>query len=216
LPQSIRLIRPFWTSARGAISSIPRHPPPIWLDTTAGWLALAGGVLSTGLLGGLLMLGTGYTYRVHVKEEELETVLDQTPFMLARCGRDLRYRFISESYAAMFGRHPEDVVGKPIAEIVGDEAFKRMPPYVEQVLKGNRVEFDRRHRQSLFRPNPAASSSRFRGAALVRPWCGLASQPGVEHLAERLSRMNRSRRFHACRHACRLACRHACHHAVPI
>jgi hypothetical protein len=34
----------------------------------------------------------------------------------------------------------------------------------------------------------------------------------VEHLAERLSRMNRSRRFHASR----LACRHAYHHAVPI
>jgi PAS domain S-box-containing protein len=106
------------------------------------WLVLAGGVLSTGLLGGLFMLGTGYTYRVRVKEEELETVLDQTPFMLARCGRDLRYRFISESYAEMLGRHAEDVVGKPIAEIVGDEAFKRMLPYIEQVLKGNRVEYE--------------------------------------------------------------------------
>jgi len=106
------------------------------------WLVLAGGVLSTGLLGGLLTLATGYTYRVRVKEEELETVLDQTPFMLARCGRDLRYRFISESYAQMLGRHAEDVVGKPIAEIVGDETFKRMLPYIEQVLKGNRVEYE--------------------------------------------------------------------------
>jgi PAS domain S-box-containing protein len=106
------------------------------------WTVLAGGVFSTGLLGALLMLGTGYTYRVRVKEEELETVLNRTPFMFARCSRDLRYRFISESYADMLGRRPEDLVGKPIAEIVGSKAFGTMLPYIQQVLKGNRVEFE--------------------------------------------------------------------------
>jgi PAS domain S-box-containing protein len=106
------------------------------------WIVLAGGVLSTGLLGALLMLGTGHTYRVRVKEEELETVLNRTPFMLTRCSRDLRYRFISESYADMIGRRPEDVIGKSIAEIVGDKAFGAMLPYIEQVLKGNRAEYE--------------------------------------------------------------------------
>jgi hypothetical protein len=61
------------------------------------WFVLTAGVLSTGLLGALLMLGTGQAYRVRAKQEELETVLGGTSFMLTRCGRDLRYRFISES-----------------------------------------------------------------------------------------------------------------------
>jgi PAS domain-containing protein len=104
------------------------------------WLVLTAGVLSTGLLGALLMLGTGQVYRVRVKQEELETVLGGTPFMLTRCGRDLRYRFVSALCAEMLGRPAKDVVGKPIAEIVGNEAFKA--PHIEQVLEGNRVEYE--------------------------------------------------------------------------
>src|SRR5262249_36536734 len=92
------------------------------------WVVLSAGVLSTGLPGALLMLGTGQAYRVRAKQEELETVLGGTPFMLTRCGRDLRYRFISESYGQMLGLRPKDVVGKTIAEIVGGEAFKTMLP----------------------------------------------------------------------------------------
>jgi PAS domain S-box-containing protein len=107
------------------------------------WFVLTAGVLSTGLLGALLMLGTGQAYRVRAKQEELETVLGGTSFMLTRCGRDLRYRFISESYGQMLGLRPKDVIGKTVGEVVGDEAFNTMLPYIEKVLQGNRVEYER-------------------------------------------------------------------------
>ena len=32
-------------------------------------------------------------------EAELQSVINRTPFMLVRCGRDIRYRFISQAYA---------------------------------------------------------------------------------------------------------------------
>jgi PAS domain S-box-containing protein len=108
-----------------------------------GWIVLAGGVFSTGLLGALLMLSTGHTYRMGVKEEELETVLHHTPFMLTRCSKDMHYQFVTESFAAMLGRRPEDMVGKSIAEIIGEEAFRTILPYVEKVLEGHRVEYER-------------------------------------------------------------------------
>jgi hypothetical protein len=68
------------------------------------WIFASAGTLSIGLLGALLMLGTGYSYRMGAKEKELEAVLRSTPFMLTRCSRDLRFRFVSESYAAMLGK----------------------------------------------------------------------------------------------------------------
>jgi PAS domain S-box-containing protein len=118
-------------------TSLARH------EAWQNWLILTAGVLSTGMLGALLMLGTGQANRVRVKQEELETVLGGTPFMLTRCGRDLRYRFISESYGQMLGLRPKDVLGKTIPEVVGDQAFKTMLPYIEKVLQGNRVEYER-------------------------------------------------------------------------
>jgi PAS domain S-box-containing protein len=134
--------------------AIQTAPSALYLAQHHGWqswLVLAGGVFSTGLLGALLMLGTGHTYRVRMKEEELETVVNRTPFMLTRCGRDLRYRFVSESYAQMLGRPAEELVGRPIAEVVGNEAFATMLPHVNRVLQGDRVEYE----TEIFYPDTA-------------------------------------------------------------
>ena len=77
---------------------------------------------------------------LRAREAELETVLNRTPFMLARCSRDFRYRFVSESCAELLGRKPEDIIGKPIAEIMGEEAFNTIWPALVKVLNGERVE----------------------------------------------------------------------------
>jgi PAS domain S-box-containing protein len=106
------------------------------------WVVLSAGVLSIGLFGALLMLGSGYTYRRRAKEEELEAVLHGTPFMLTRCSRELRFRFVSESYATMLGRRPEDIVGKPIVEVIGEKAFNTVLPHAEEVLRGNAVTYE--------------------------------------------------------------------------
>ncbi len=79
---------------------------------------------------------------LRAKEAELEAVINRTPFMLTRCSRDLRYRFVSRAYAEMLGRPVEEISGKPIIEIVGKKGFKTILPYVEKVLQGQRVEYE--------------------------------------------------------------------------
>jgi PAS domain S-box-containing protein len=79
---------------------------------------------------------------LRAREAELELVINQTPFMLTRCSRDLRYQFVSQAYAEMLGLVPSDIAGKTIVEIVGQEAFETIRPYVETVLQGTRVEFE--------------------------------------------------------------------------
>jgi PAS domain S-box-containing protein len=76
------------------------------------------------------------------KEADLEAIINRTPFMLTRCTRDLRYRFVSRAYADMLGRPAEEVSGQPIAEIVGKKALKTILPYVEKVLQGHRIEYE--------------------------------------------------------------------------
>ena len=79
------------------------------------WAVLAAGALGTGLLGSLLLLGTGHGHRfeqlgnklreneasLRDKEAELKSIIYRTPFMLIRLGRDLRYRFVSQAYLEM-------------------------------------------------------------------------------------------------------------------
>jgi len=76
------------------------------------------------------------------KENELESIVTQTPFMLTRCARDLRYRYVSRAYAEFVGRKPEELAGRPIVEIIGKEALKKILPYVEEVLQGRPVDYE--------------------------------------------------------------------------
>jgi PAS domain S-box-containing protein len=76
------------------------------------------------------------------KEAELELVAETTPHILTRCSRDLRYRFVNRSAAAQFGLEPEEMVGRSIAEIMGEESFAVIKPHVEKVLRGKPVEFE--------------------------------------------------------------------------
>jgi PAS domain S-box-containing protein len=72
----------------------------------------------------------------------LSKVLDNTPFLLTNCSRDLRYLFVSDAYARMIGRPAKEVIGKPIVDTVGPEGFETMRPHIEAVLQGKRVEYE--------------------------------------------------------------------------
>jgi len=79
---------------------------------------------------------------LRASEAELQSVINRTPFMLVRCSRDLHYRFVSQAYAQLVGRRREDIVGKTIAEAIGQKGFATLRPHVEKVLAGEAVEFD--------------------------------------------------------------------------
>src|SRR4029077_14240318 len=79
---------------------------------------------------------------LRTREAELALVINETPFMLTRCSSDLRYQFVSEAYAEMLGRPAADLAGHSIVEVMGEEGFETIRPFVETVLQGTRVEFE--------------------------------------------------------------------------
>ncbi|HET9599218.1 MAG TPA: MASE1 domain-containing protein [Anaeromyxobacteraceae bacterium] len=89
-----------------------------------------------------LRLGHASAQALRERERELQLVADATPLMLTRCSRDLRYLFVNRAYAAMIGRTPEEIVGRPIVEVMGAQGFEGVRPRIEAVLAGRRVEYD--------------------------------------------------------------------------
>jgi AraC family transcriptional regulator len=75
-------------------------------------------------------------------EDDLRTVIAHTPFLLTRCSADLRYRFVNDAYARMLGLRARQIIGKPIGEIVGENAFKVILTHVQRALQGHRVEYE--------------------------------------------------------------------------
>ncbi|HYD46891.1 MAG TPA: PAS domain-containing protein, partial [Terriglobales bacterium] len=75
-------------------------------------------------------------------QAELEIIARTTPLILVRCSRDLRYAYVNHASAALFGLTPEQMIGRPIAEVMGAEAFAIIKPYIDRVLQGEAVQYE--------------------------------------------------------------------------
>lgn len=75
---------------------------------------------------------------------ELQTIAGHTPFILAHCSAELRYIFVTDSYARLFNRQADEIKDRYLVEIMGEKEFRAILPHIERVLQGERVEFEAR------------------------------------------------------------------------
>jgi two-component system, NtrC family, C4-dicarboxylate transport sensor histidine kinase DctB len=66
------------------------------------------------------------------------------PVRVIRCSKDRRYLWVSEEYAQWLGRPSQEIVGRSLPEIIGEEALEAITPYLERVLAGQRVTYETR------------------------------------------------------------------------
>ncbi len=82
------------------------------------------------------------TAEVRERETELARLIAHFPGVVSRVDPDLRYRYASPKYRDWFGKDPQEVVGRHVAEIIGREAFARARPALERALAGERITFE--------------------------------------------------------------------------
>jgi PAS domain S-box-containing protein len=76
------------------------------------------------------------------KERQLLHISDNTSVIIAQCSSDLRYVFVNQACVEFLGRPADQIIGKSIAEVMGQEAFEAIQQYIERVLRGERVEYE--------------------------------------------------------------------------
>jgi two-component system, LuxR family, sensor kinase FixL len=82
--------------------------------------------------------------RLRHLSEQLQLITDATGAPMARCSRDLRYLWVNKPYAEWLKRSPDEIVGRPIAEILGEETFEQLLPYFNSALSGQQVRYEQR------------------------------------------------------------------------
>jgi PAS domain S-box-containing protein len=75
-------------------------------------------------------------------QDEVRQILDAAAIGLTRCSRDLRYLACNRAYAKLVGLSTEQIVGHPLIDVMGTAAFEVKRPYIERVLRGERVEYE--------------------------------------------------------------------------
>ncbi len=79
---------------------------------------------------------------LRASEERLQRVSDNAEVGLTRCSRDWIYLSANPAYAATAGKALDQIVGRPIVEVMGEEAVETIRPYVERVLRGEHVTYE--------------------------------------------------------------------------
>lgn len=80
--------------------------------------------------------------RVAEGERELRQLTDALPVLISHVDTEGRYRFNNRAYEEWFGHPREEIFGKTLREVVGEEAYAGLGPYVERALAGEPMSME--------------------------------------------------------------------------
>lgn len=78
----------------------------------------------------------------HAQASQLRLVTDTARAYISYCDPDRRFRFVNKAFVERFDVTPEEVLGRTLAEVLGEEASAALEMYVDAALSGQLVEFD--------------------------------------------------------------------------
>ena len=80
---------------------------------------------------------------LHASHHEIELITDNVSVMICRVNKNKNFVFTNKTYAE-FHRYAKKMLrGKTVKEVVGIEEYSKIKPYIEKVLKGEEVKFER-------------------------------------------------------------------------
>jgi diguanylate cyclase (GGDEF)-like protein/PAS domain S-box-containing protein len=105
--------------------------------------------------------------RVSRSEVRMRAIADNMPALIAHIDRDERYLFVNAMGANIFGINIDDMVGRTVREVRGEEIYAVMQPHIRAALRGETASFEgettvggiRYHYQSTFVPDRDADGN---------------------------------------------------------
>ena len=79
---------------------------------------------------------------IRSSEARMLSIADALPVLVSFIGCDHRYRFVNSRYEEHFGTERSRIVGRTIAEMIGDEAFAVYEPYLARAARGEAQVFE--------------------------------------------------------------------------
>jgi PAS domain S-box-containing protein len=75
-------------------------------------------------------------------EQHLELISNTLPTLISYIGRDLRYGSCNQAYLRWFGLSSEEVIDKPVVDVLGEKVWSVVHPHLQAALSGETVDFE--------------------------------------------------------------------------
>ena len=82
------------------------------------------------------------TQALRRSEENLRLITDSVPALIGYFDHQEIYRYVNQGYADWFGSVKENMLGRTIRGVVGDEVYTDISRHVHQALTGQRVSYE--------------------------------------------------------------------------
>jgi len=76
------------------------------------------------------------------QENQLRSITDALPALIAYVGRDQRYRFVNIAHATELGRPIDQILGSHIRDVLGEEIYAQVLPKLSRSLQGERLTYE--------------------------------------------------------------------------
>ncbi|MGV3720183.1 MAG: PAS domain-containing protein [Actinomycetota bacterium] len=73
----------------------------------------------------------------------LELVMDGLPALICFIDRERRCQLLNRAFAERLGSSRAELIGRPVREVVGETTWQAISPYMDRVLAGEPVSFER-------------------------------------------------------------------------
>ncbi|MBC7953677.1 MAG: response regulator [Rhodospirillaceae bacterium] len=96
-----------------------------------------------------MSFGIDMTDRLQAERELIESqrfiqaIAENMPGMVAYWDADMRCRFANKPYLDWFGKPPEQIIGKTMLDLMGENLFAMNEPHIRAALKGEKQDFER-------------------------------------------------------------------------
>ena len=91
----------------------------------------------------LVRMRSNYEKQAATQASILNTIVDEIPASLAILDQDMRYRLVNKLFERWRNMPRHAVIGKTLAEVMGEEEFERSKPWLERAMKGETVSYEK-------------------------------------------------------------------------
>ncbi|HET9450046.1 MAG TPA: PAS domain-containing protein, partial [Aggregicoccus sp.] len=81
--------------------------------------------------------------RARQSESQLRLVLDTIPHAINFVDAQERYVLNNDTYRSWFGLQPEQIRGRTVREVVGEENYRALEPFIDRALAGEEGDYER-------------------------------------------------------------------------
>ncbi|HEY9664794.1 MAG TPA: PAS domain-containing protein, partial [Allocoleopsis sp.] len=79
---------------------------------------------------------------LRLREQELRLITNALPALISYVNGDRCYQFINHAYEAWFNRSCDEILGKPVRQLLGEAVYQQIEPYINQVFEGQTVPLE--------------------------------------------------------------------------